>query len=280
MTERSRIPRLSLSLRLGIGQVTVVAIGVLGAEALTWLLLPWLLALVPLHTVLIAAVAALLGGGTAYLAGRRAQRRLADFITVVEAWLRGNLALRINDPTNDTIGALGRRLDALIEHLEEDEQDLDRLRESNARLTDQVRALAVVEERNRLARELHDTVKQHLFSLAMTASAVRTQFELQQATGDDGGTAIDAEACEALEQMVREIEIEAKAAQGETTRLIEDLRPASLHQRGLADALNDYTLLFGAQEHVLVYLNVQCNDQSMPPSVTEALYRVAQEALH
>jgi signal transduction histidine kinase len=288
--EKPRMPHLSLSVRLGIGQLTIIAAGVLGAEALTWLLLPWLVTWVPLHTAAVAAVAAVLGGTAAYLAGRQAQRRLADLVMVAEAWLRGNLTLRINDPTDDAIGALARRLDALVEHLEEDEQDLDRLRESNARLTDQVRALAVVEERNRLARELHDTVKQHLFSLAMTASAARTQFEMQQPSqadapepgsgGERGSVADVLEVYEALEPMVREMETEARAAQRETTRLIEDLRPASLHQRGFAEALNDYTLLFGAQEHILVYLDVQCEDQSLPPSVTEALYRVAQETLH
>ena len=68
---------------------------------------------------------------------------------------------------------IGRPAAMLAEHLERDEQDLDELRERNARLTDQVRALAVVEERNRLARELHDSVKQHLFSLAMTACSVK-----------------------------------------------------------------------------------------------------------
>ena len=72
----------------------------------------------------------------------------------------------------------------------------------------------------------------------------------------------------------------AQSAQRETTRLIEDLRPGSLEEQGLAAALNDYTLLFGAQEHLLVYLDVQCNDKTLPPAAAEALYRVAQESLH
>jgi hypothetical protein len=48
----------------------------------------------------------------------------------------------------------------------------------------------------------------------------------------------------------------------------------------LASALNDYGLLFGAREHVLVYVDAQGSDTLLPPSVSEALYRVAQEALH
>ena len=195
-------------------------------------------------------------------------RRFDQIDEVTQAWLRGNLAVRIDDPTEDEIGSLAENLDQLAGHLEEDEEDLNRLSQSNTRLTDQVRALAVVEERNRLARELHDSVKQHLFSLAMTASAIRTRFENLSHVPED------------VVEMVDEIVNASQSAQRETTRLIEDLRPGSLEERGLAAALNDYTLLFGAQEHLLIYLDVHCNDQDLSPAVAEALYRVAQESLH
>ncbi|MBN1260589.1 MAG: hypothetical protein JXB35_07905, partial [Anaerolineae bacterium] len=56
--------------------------------------------------------------------------------------------------------------------------------------------------------------------------------------------------------------------------------PGSLQEQGLVQALNDYSLLFGAQEHILVYLDVQGGDKHLPPAVAEALYRVTQEALH
>ncbi|MBC8446585.1 MAG: sensor histidine kinase [Chloroflexi bacterium] len=215
--------------------------------------------------IIAAALAGLLLGAWA---SRPIVRRVGRALEVSQAWLRGNLSLRIADPISDDVGLLARQLDLLAEHLEQDEQDLDELRERNARLTDQVRALAVVEERNRLARELHDSVKQHLFSLAMTASAIRARFDTLQDVPDE------------LDEMVREVETTAQAAQREMTRLIKDLRPGSLQEQGLGDALNDYTLLFGAREHVLIYLEVQGNDALLPPSLSESLYRVAQEALH
>ena len=203
-------------------------------------------------------------------------RRLRRMREISEAWLRGNLALRIHDASADDLKMLADQLDALAEQLEKDEEDLVALRERNARLTDQVRALAVVEERNRLARELHDSVKQHLFSLVMTASAIRTHFQgLADAPEGVAPTAIAT-----LSDMACEIETAAQTAQRETTRLIEDLRPGSLHEQGLAAALNDYTLLFGAQEHLLIYLEVTGDDKRLPPIVVEALYRVVQEALH
>jgi signal transduction histidine kinase len=213
--------------------------------------------------LIVLAVSAL-----AYLISRTFIRRLEKINAVTHAWIRGNLNVRIDDPTTDEVGILAENLDQLAGHLEEDEEDLSRLSQSNTRLTDQVRALAVVEERNRLARELHDSVKQHLFSLAMTASAIKTRFETLDDVPKD------------VVEMVDEIVNASQSAQKETTRLIEDLRPGSLEERGLAAALNDYTLLFGAQEHLLIYLDVNCNDQHLPPAVAEALYRIAQESLH
>jgi signal transduction histidine kinase len=203
-----------------------------------------------------------------YFVSRTFIQRLEKMNAVTQAWLRGNLAVRIDDTADDELGLLSENLDLLAGHLEEDEEDLNRLSQSNTRLTDQVRALAVVEERNRLARELHDSVKQHLFSLAMTASAIKTRFESLDYMPKD------------VVEMVDEIVNASQNAQIETTRLIEDLRPGSLEERGLAAALNDYTLLFGAQEHLLVYLDVHCNDKGLSSAVAEALYRVAQESLH
>jgi signal transduction histidine kinase len=194
--------------------------------------------------------------------------RLRRLLKSSQVWLRGNLALRVADPRDDEVGRLADNFDVLIQHLEEDEEDLALLRERNARLTDQVRALAVVEERNRLARELHDSVKQQLFSLAMTASAVRAR--LDETTRCPADVLV----------MIQEIEAAAQAAQKETTRLIADLRPGSLQEQGLIKALNDYTLLLGAREHLLIHFEAQGNDAHLPPSTAEGLYRVAQEALH
>ncbi len=208
------------------------------------------------------------GAGVGLAGHRRTLRRLRRMLRISQAWVRGNFAPRIADGGRDELARLGGNLDLLADHLEADEQDLEALRARNARLTDQVRALAVVEERNRLARELHDSVKQHLFSLAMTTGAVRAHLENLPNIPDD------------LMAMVREVEEAAKTAQRETSRLIEDLRPDALQTQGLAAALNDYTLVFGAREHLLVYLDVKGDDSVLPPSVAETLYRVAQEALH
>jgi signal transduction histidine kinase len=201
-------------------------------------------------------------------AGWPLSRRLQRAIGVSHAWLRGDLARRIADPAADELGRLHDQLDLMVEQLERDEQDLNELRRYTTRLSDQVRTLAVDEERERLARELHDGVKQHLFSLSMTASAIRTRAEGQAALGQE------------IREMVQDLETTSKTVQRELTRLIENLRPGSLEEKGLAAALNDYALLFGAREHILAYLDVHGNDALLPTSVAESLYRVAQEAMH
>ena len=211
-----------------------------------------------------AALAALLG----WLFIRRRLRRLKKAAAVSEAWLRGDLSPLIDDPAADDFGRVARRLDQLTRQLARDEQDLAELRARESRLTDQVRALSVVEERNRLARDLHDGVKQHLFSLSMTSGAIQDRLKT-----DPGCMSPE------LADMFGQMGDSAQAAQREMTQLIEGLRPASIQERGLALALNDYCLLFGAREHLLIYLDVQGEAALLPPYPAETLYIVAQEAL-
>jgi signal transduction histidine kinase len=242
----------------------LVAEGVaLGIAALLFGDLEW-----SLYLTVVLIVSGLAGLLLGVWANRHLARRVARLLEISRAWLLGTLSLRIADHSRDDLGMLAEQLDALAEHLKQDEQDLAQLREYSTRLSDQVRALAVDEERERLARELHDGVKQHLFSLSMTTSALRTRLGSQPDVPED------------VEEMASEVDSTAKTVQRSLTRLIENLRPAPLQEKGLAAALNDYTLLFGAREHILVYLDVQGNDALLPPSAAEALYRVAQEALH
>ncbi|MFL7793068.1 MAG: histidine kinase [Anaerolineae bacterium] len=221
-----------------------------------------------LHVILMLIGTGIIGGITGASINYLLARRLHRVLEVSRAWMRGNLSLRIADSRHDEIGLLAHQLNLLAEHLEEDEEDLGELQERTSRLSDQVRALAVVEERNRLARELHDSVKQNLFSVAMTASAIRARVDALNGIPED------------LKVMASEVETTSRAAQQEMTRLIEDLRPESIYAQGLAETLNDFTLLLGAREHLLIYLDVHGNDKLLPPPVAEALYRVAQEALH
>ncbi|MFI7701820.1 GAF domain-containing protein [Nonomuraea sp. NPDC049480] len=135
---------------------------------------------------------------------------------------------------------------------------------TNARLYERGRELAMLEERNRVARELHDAVTQKLFSLRLSAQAAGTML----------AKAPDMAAVE-LERVQRL----AGEALSELRAVIVELRPAELDRHGLTETLRKHVrLLDRLHPSVVVF---ECAE--LPPldsAVEVAVLRVAQEALH
>ena len=148
-------------------------------------------------------------------------------------------------------------------------QQVERARDNNQRLVEELQAtqrklqeLAVVEERNRLARDLHDSVKQQVYAISMQLGAARALLgEGNQAYGP-----------------VMEAERLAREAGTELTALIRELRPAGLESKALAEALQEYVTAWARQNGIVVDLKVN-SASSVPLPGDETLFRVAQEAL-
>jgi signal transduction histidine kinase len=135
----------------------------------------------------------------------------------------------------------------------------------NARLYAQARALAVVEERNRLARDLHDSVAQSLYGLVAFAGAGSNLV----ATGD----------VEPLEAYLNRMEKTAQQALNEMRLLLYELRPPTLEQEGLVGALR--TRLDAVEGRVGVQVELKVDESiQLSPRAEEVFYRVAQEALN
>ena len=134
----------------------------------------------------------------------------------------------------------------------------------NARLHEKERDVAVLEERNRLARELHDSVTQLLFSLTLNLEAAAG---LMQKKPDKAAT---------LVTRSQEMATEALA---EMRSLIFELRPAALQEKGLAMALTNHVNLFRRRQGIEVSLTIEGDDR-LAPELEFGLYRVAQEALN
>ncbi len=126
------------------------------------------------------------------------------------------------------------------------------------------REVAVLEERNRLARELHDSVTQVLFGLTLN---------LESAVG-----LLDRKPEKARALLTRSREMAGEAL-AEMRSLIFELRPAALQEKGLAMALSNHINLFRRRTGVEVTLTLN-GDERLSPDVEFALYRVAQEALN
>jgi signal transduction histidine kinase len=134
----------------------------------------------------------------------------------------------------------------------------------NARLTERSRELSIVEERNRLARELHDSVSQKLFGLVLTAEAATTLL------GREDGAA--------GEQVTRLGEL-AQEALTELRELIFELRPPSLEDEGLAATLRKEVDMLRRVHGRDIELRIAGAATCAPENEAEVL-RVAQEALH
>jgi signal transduction histidine kinase len=134
----------------------------------------------------------------------------------------------------------------------------------NARLHERSRELSIVEERNRLARELHDAVTQKLFGLVLAA---------------ESGTALlehDVQQAGAQLRLVREL---AREAMEELRSVIVHLRPAALESQGLAVALGKHVDVLRRTHKREIDLEIS-GDAPVPAVVETDAFRIAQEALH
>jgi len=139
----------------------------------------------------------------------------------------------------------------------------------NARLTHRAGQAAALLERTRLARELHDSVSQGLFSMTMHARAA--QLAIADIGLDEDG---------ALGQSIAELAQLARGAMAEMRALIFELRPAGLAEEGLVAALGKQAAALSAREGTIVRSHGPAERLRLTAEVEEHLYRIASEALH
>lgn len=134
----------------------------------------------------------------------------------------------------------------------------------NARLFERSRELTIVEERQRIARELHDAVAQKLFSLRLTAQAASVLVQHDPARAEDELATVRRLAAEAIDEL---------------RHVVVELRPADLAGDGLVAALGKQIGVLDRVHPASVTL-VDGGWQRLPVEVEEAVLRVVQEALH
>lgn len=134
----------------------------------------------------------------------------------------------------------------------------------NARLYGQTERLAHLEERHRIARELHDSITQSLFTIVLMSDAVRNY--LRSGQTHPGPTA------ELLYETARDALTEMRA-------LIYELRPGPLEGEGLVTALRKLANAIQTRHGLAVQVRQQ-GVRKISPEREEALFRIAQEALN
>jgi signal transduction histidine kinase len=135
----------------------------------------------------------------------------------------------------------------------------------NVRLHEQAKHVAVLEERQRLARELHDSVTQSLYGLNLYAEAAMGHLAIGQ--------------LEQVREYLNDIQKTAQESLTEMRLLIYELRPPILKHEGLVAALQNR--LYSVENRTALKSSLKSNlEKRLPPVVEEGLYRIAHEALN
>jgi two-component system nitrate/nitrite sensor histidine kinase NarX len=134
----------------------------------------------------------------------------------------------------------------------------------NAELYGHAQALAVLEERQRLARNLHDAINQSLFSAGLIAEVLPRLWERDQT-----------EARRSLEDLRRL----TRGAMAEMRALLAELRPSTLTDAELGDLLHLLGNAFTGRTNIPAKVTV-AGQGALPADVQVAIYRVCQEALN
>ena len=212
-------------------------------------LLPTLVPLIVPALLVLILPAVLVGTAFGFLTARWLENRLERLREATDAWSAGDFFPRIFDPARDEIGRFGRQLNQMAAELE----TLMRTRQE----------LAGMEERNQLARDLHDSVKQHLAAAVLQLGAAQALLESSPA---------------AASQALAQAEDLAVQAQQELTNVILELRPAALHEKNLTGALQSYLDQWSLQNKIEVTFEAGSSAQ-LSFNQELALFRFAQEAL-
>ncbi len=208
-----------------------------------------ILPIIGISLLFFTIVAGLAGTVYGFLAARGPVQRLDRLAEASLAWSQGDFTVRVDDPSRDELGQLAHRLNEMSQQVQG--------------LLETRRELAVVEERNRLARDLHDSAKQQAFAAAAQISTARKLIK------DDP---------DAAETHIKEAEQLTFALRQELTNLIQQLRPAALEGKGLAAALKEYTEEWSRQNKIAAEVRLQ-RQRTLALEIEQTVFRIVQGAL-
>ncbi|MNW31263.1 Sensor histidine kinase LiaS [compost metagenome] len=193
----------------------------------------------------------------------RVKRKLEMMRETLLMWEKGSPSRELPELGRDEIGRLGEQLGRIARKWEEQVSSLQRLSTNNAQLAEQARVSAIVEERQRLARELHDAVSQQLFAISMTATAV--------------GRTLDKDFDKAKRQVAL-IEEMSAVAQSEMRALLLHLRPVYLEGKHLEQGLRE--LVKELELKVPMEIDFEMDSSiRLIKGVENHLFRIIQEAM-
>lgn len=176
-------------------------------------------------------------------------KRLRKVSEAAHDWSQGDFSVIIRDKGDDELGKLTHDLNSMAEQLEN--------------LLDRRQELSVLEERNRLARDLHDSVKQQAFAASAQLGAARAHFKSNP---------------NVAYEHLKEGEILIGKVRQELTDLIQELRPVEMKGKGLITAVQEYACDWRRRNQIEINTHVR-GERNLPVIVEKSIFRIIQEAL-
>ncbi len=181
------------------------------------------------------------------------EKQAAEKLNTQAAEYRRMLEQRVEERTRE-LQQINERLQEEIAHRQKAEKAL----------AENAAQEAVVSERARLARDLHDAVTQTLFSASLIAEVLPDLWEMD---------------VDEAKQSTEELRQLTRGALAEMRTLLLELRPAALTQSRFEDLLKQLSEAVIGRARLPVHLSIE-GDCKLPPEVQVALYRIAQESLN
>ncbi len=207
----------------------------------------------------VSSLSAILGG---FYSSRDIRGELEEITLGAKNIAYGNLDYRLGFKGNAEFDAIILAFNEMASRLESQVGALQKLAQENEQLIQETKVTAVSEERQRLARDLHDAVSQQLFAISMmSATALKV---------------IEKDPQKAL-KLVQEISQSATRAQAEMRALLLQLRPLTLQNESLSEALSSLALELQSKQPLT--FEVDLDEMTLPSNIENQLFRIAQEGL-
>lgn len=188
-------------------------------------------------------------------------RPILALVGAANAVARGDLGYRVSRWADDEIGELSTAFNSMTASLQEAERERSEREQMRARYVSNI-ILAQENERQRIARELHDSTGQSLTSLLVGLQTLKL-----------------AEAADERRGRIDELRRVVASTLDEVRALSWGLRPSVLDDLGLVSALrhylDDYQNRYGIQVHHVV----SGLEERLPPEMETTIYRIVQEGL-
>lgn len=211
-----------------------------------------------------SVVAILISWWLCGLIARSYSNRLTRLRDAMVSMTTDDFSVTIHVKDGDEIDQLGKQFNIMASQLQERIRELKELSDKNALLAEEASALTSLEERNRIARELHDSIKQQLFAFRLSAGVA--------------AKLIDKDTVKAKMIIVESDEL-AKNIQLELDEIILQLRPSSLKNKDLPEALKEYCQKWEKGTGIFTEVSI-IGQKKASSEVENALYRIAQETLN